>query len=125
MPVKRITGLSLGLLLMAGAGCTRWQYTYPLPAPGEAPRTFGAGRVTTVDGGTMLVLRDVEVTPDSVIGWQGETEGRRQRIAVHRSQVLVFDRRVTDPWKTAGASVLALVTVYIALVAYYIATLEI
>lgn len=122
--MKRIPGLSLGLLLMAGAACTRWQYTYPLPAPGEAPRTFGAGRVTTAQSG-MLVLRDVQVTSDSVIGWHGETEERRRRVAVHRSQVLVFDRRVTDPWRTGSAVLLGAVTVYAALVVYFLATVQI
>jgi hypothetical protein len=74
--MRRIALLSLGLLLaVAAGGCTRWQYTYPLPAPGEAPRTFGAARVTPVQNGPMLVLRDVTVTPDSVIGWHGETKG--------------------------------------------------
>lgn len=123
--MKPIPGLSLGLLLMAGAGCTRWQYTYPLPAPGEAPRTFSAARVTPAGNGPMLVLRNVEVTSDSVIGWHGEAEGQRQRIAVHRSQVLVLDRRVTDPWRTGSAVLLGVATVYAALVVYFLSTVQI
>jgi hypothetical protein len=124
--MTRTAHLSLGLLLaMAAGGCTRWQQVYPLPAPSDAPRTFGAGRVTTVEDRTMLVLRDVEVTPDSVIGWMGETEAGRQRIAVHRSQVLVFDRRVTDPWRTGSAVLLGVATVYAALVVYFLATVQI
>ncbi len=124
--MTRAARLSLGLLLAIGAGgCTRWQYTYPLPAPGEAPRTFGAGRVTTVEGGTMLVLRDVTITPDSVIGWQGETGGQRERVAVHRSQVLVFDRRVTDHWRTGSAFLLGVATVWATLAVYFLVTVQV
>jgi len=123
--MKPIERLSIGLLLtVAAAGCTRWQYTYPLPAPGEAPRTFDAGRVTTVGSG-MVVLRDVVVTADSVIGWQGETEAQRQRIAVHRSQVLVFDRRVTDHWRTGSAFLLGVATIWAALAVYFLATVQV
>ncbi|HYW12899.1 MAG TPA: hypothetical protein VE871_13155 [Longimicrobium sp.] len=123
--MKPIDRLSIGLLLtVAAAGCTRWQYTHPLPAPGEAPQTFGAGRVTTVESG-MVVLRDVVVTPDSVTGWHGSTEGRRQRVAVHRSQVLVFDRRAFDPWGTAGASFLVLVTTYAGVALYFLANVKV
>ncbi|HYW12901.1 MAG TPA: hypothetical protein VE871_13165 [Longimicrobium sp.] len=121
-----IPGLSVGLLLAAAAGgCTRWQYTYPLPAPGEEHRTFGVGRVTTVEDRTMLVLRDVVVTADSVIGWHGETEAGRQRIAVHRSQVLVFDRRVTDHWRTGSAFLLGVATVWATLAVYFLVTVQV
>ena len=115
--MKCIALLSLAVLSLAG--CTRWQYTHPLPAPGEAPRTFGVARVT-VPAGTMMELRDVEVTPDSVIGWEGE-----RRVAVPRSQVAVFDRRVTDPWRTAGAVVLGVVGAYAAVALYFLDTVEI
>ncbi|HYW12900.1 MAG TPA: hypothetical protein VE871_13160 [Longimicrobium sp.] len=121
--MKLIPGLSLGLLLMAAGGCTRWQHVQTMPAPAEPPATLRSARVTPAQGGQRVVLRDVQVTADSVIG---VTDGEmRRRVALHRSQVVVLERRVTDRWKTAGASVLALATVYIALVAYYIATLEI
>ena len=120
--MKRIALLSLAVLSLAG--CTRWQYTHPLPAPGEAPRTFGAARVT-VPAGTMMELRDVEVTPDSVIGWRGERHRGLERVALPRSQVAVFDRRVTDPWRTAGAVVLGVVGAYAAVALYFLDTVEI
>lgn len=123
--MKRIARLSLGALMAAAAaGCTRWQYTHPLPSPGEELRTFGKARVT-VPAGTMLVLRDVEVTADSVIGWRGERRRGLERVALHRSQVVVFDRRAFDGWRTAGASVLAVLVAYGAAVVYALATLEI
>jgi hypothetical protein len=119
--MKRIARLSLGILLMAAAGCTRWQYTHPLPAPGEAPRTFNAARVTLA-AGTTVVLRDVEVTPDSVVGWRGGRHRGLQRVAVHRSQVVVLDRSEPAPLKTAGATLLAVLVAYGTAVVYALLT---
>ncbi|HLM67239.1 MAG TPA: hypothetical protein VK358_06915 [Longimicrobium sp.] len=124
--MKRIARLSLGILMAAAtAGCTRWQYTHPLPAPGEAPRTFGAARVTVAGQGTVLVLRDVQVSADSVTGWLGKTPGQRQRLAIHRKQVVILDRRASDPWGTAGVSLLTVVVAYVAVVGYFLSSVMI
>lgn len=116
----------LGALLLSA--CMRWQGA-PVPAPrasGE-PLVLGTARVTTWSGPDgpvglrkRIVLRDVQVRGDSLIGWGGETVGSRERIAVHRDQVagLEFGRR--DWGRTAGAVVLSVVVVYGALVLFLI-----
>jgi hypothetical protein len=80
----------------------------------------------------MLVLRDVQITADSVIGWRigpaspDEPASRgRQRVAVHRSDVIVFERGVADRWKTAGAVAVGVVVTYAAIIVYTLATLDI
>lgn len=118
---KGIARLSLAAwCILAASGCSRWVYTNPRPAPGDAPVTFGAARVTAVDGITTQVLRDVEVTADSVIGWQGP-----YRFAFPRSAVLVLDRREIDAWRTAGASLLGVVVAYGAVVVYFFSQLKV
>lgn len=97
VPMKRFVLL---LLMMAPMGaCTRWvPVTSPEPSA-EAARTIPRARVTPVEGEPML-LRDVRVTADSVVGWRPLPTGR-ERIALHRDQVrLVEEQResATLPW---------------------------
>ena len=115
--MRQRSRLLLGAALLAGAGCTRWEHVRPVPHPVAAADTFRAARVTYPRGG-MIVLRNVEVTADSVIGWRQQRQGELVRVSLHRSQVLVLDRRVPDWWATAGASVLALVGAW-AVAAWY------
>jgi hypothetical protein len=117
--MKRIALLPLGVLMAAG-GCTHWKYVPEFPEPREGPSTFGAARVTPGGNGMILVLRDVEVTADSVIGWEGEQRRDRRRVALHRDQVLMFERRAVDPWRTGSAAVLAVLVVYGAAVVYFL-----
>lgn len=115
----------LALLLSA---CMRWQ-SAPVPEPrteGE-PLVLGTARVTARPAAgspayvrQRLVLREVQVRGDSLIGWGGGTVGSRERIAVHRDQVvgLEFGRR--DWGRTAGAVVLSVAVIYGALVLFLI-----
>lgn len=119
--VKRFARLSLAAwCILAASGCSRWVYANPRPAPGDAPATFSAARVTAVDGVTTQVLRDVEVTADSVIGWHGP-----HRFAYPRSAVLVLDRREFDALRTAGASVLGVLLAYGAVVVYFLSHVKV
>lgn len=102
------------LLVAAAAGCTRWDPPRALPAADEGPVTFAAARVTPRTTGTMVVLRNVRVTPDSVIGRgegapdpSGLLRGPGSRVAVHRSEVLLFEPAVPDGWATVGGALLA------------------
>jgi hypothetical protein len=101
------------LLLVAVAGCTRYQVR-TLPPPEEGPASVRAARMTPRGRGTMVVLHDVRITADSVIGWaegapdpSGLLRGGRTRVAVHRNQVLLFEPAVPDPRATAGAALSA------------------
>lgn len=105
-PIPRLFAISL---LAAVAGCTRFQVR-TLPPPDEGPVSVRAARVTPRGAGTMVVLHDVRVTADSVIGWgegapdpSGLLRGPGQRVAVHRSEVLLFEPAEPDPRATAGA----------------------
>jgi hypothetical protein len=109
--MKTITRLLAVLPLITVVGCTRWDPPRALPAPGEGPITFAAVRVTPRTTGRMVVMRDVRVTPDSVIGRgegapdpSGLLRGTGQRVAVHRSEVLLFEPAVPDFRATAGAA---------------------
>ena len=102
MSMTTIPRLFAVLLLVGAGGCTRYQVR-TLPPPEEGPATIRAARVTPRETGTMVVLHDVRITADSVIGWaegapdrSGLLRGERTRVAVHRSQVLVFEPAVTD-----------------------------
>jgi hypothetical protein len=107
------------LLLIGLAGCARWERPSPLPPPEQGPVTVSAARVTPSGAGTMMVLHDVRITADSVIGWRegaadpsGLLRGSRTRTAVHRSEVLLFEPAVRSPWATIGAVALIVVVGY-------------
>jgi hypothetical protein len=109
------------LLLIAAAGCTRYQVR-TLPPPEEGPVSVRAARMTPRGAGTMVVLHDVRITADSVIGWaegapdrSGLLRGDRTRMSVHRDQVLLFEPAEPDALNTAGA---ALVAAFVALGLY-------
>jgi hypothetical protein len=108
--MKPVRPLAAAFLVLA-AGCTRWELAPAVP-PAEAP---AVARVTPSTTGIMVVLHDVQVTADSVVGYRvARPDGlapapARARVALHRSEVLVFERAVTDPWRTTGASLLGLV----------------
>lgn len=101
------------LLLAAAAGCTRYQVR-TLPPPEEGPASVRAARMTPRGAGTMVVLHDVRITADSVIGWaegapdrSGLLRGARTRMAVHRDQVLLFEPAEPDALATVGAALFA------------------
>src|SRR5688572_28613312 len=108
--MKTTTRLLAVLLAAAAAGCTKWEPPRALPAPEEGPATYAAARVTPRTTGMMVVMRNVRVTADSVIGTgegtpdpSGLLRGTGQRMALHRSEVLLFEPAVPDRLATAGA----------------------
>ena len=121
MSMTTIPRLLAVLLLVVAAGCTRYQVR-TLPPPEDGPTSVRAARMTPRGAGTMVVLHDVRITADSVMGWaegapdrSGLLRGERTRVAVHRSEVLLFEPAEPDAWATAGA---ALSAVFVALGLY-------
>lgn len=118
------------LLALAGSACMRWQ-SAPLPAPREPGDTLelGNARITTRPGmqaspllPRRMVLRYVRVHGDSLIGWGGPTLAEsRQRIAVHRDQVVGIEYGGIDWWRTGGAAVLSVLALYGAAIVYVLA----
>ena len=101
--MKRIAFL---LLVMAAlGGCTHWKTTgTPAPQPQAIPRA----RVTPVTA-ERVVLRDVQVTADSVVGWYPLPTGRRAWVTLHRDEVERFEERRMNPLPNA---LLGLVAAY-------------
>jgi hypothetical protein len=91
-----------------------------MPSPREGSVWFEGVRLTPRETGIMMVLHDVQITSDSVAGWQSWREGMRSRtrVAVHRSQVLVLDSRGPNRWGTAAMAMLALLAVCAAAALY-------
>jgi hypothetical protein len=111
--------LALVALVIASSGCTRWERAPALPPPEEGVVLIGAARVTPSGAGTMMELRNVQITMASVIGWRegaadpsGLLRGPRTCVSLHRSQVLIYEPAVPDSWATAGAAVLAGLVAY-------------
>lgn len=109
--------LALGLLLGALSACVRWQRLPSVPDPGGRP--IASARVAPRQTGVMVELYDVRVTADSVIGWRkgdpdrsGLLSGPRTRVALHRDEVLVFER--SAPNRGATAAVVAVLTLIVA-----------
>lgn len=101
--------LLCALLVGATTGCFRFQAgSVPAPEPGGS-RAIGQARVTTTESAYHL-LRDVQVTADSVTGWEA---ARDRRIALHRSQVRRFEQERVDVVRTG---LLATAAVYVAAV---------
>ena len=110
----------------------RWQ-TAPMPLPHEWGDSLRLGtlRVTARPGTELapsrdrMVLRDVTVHGDSLVGWGGTRLDSNHRIAVHRDQVLRLENGRID-WgrtgKVAGVVVLSVVAVYAAVVYYVLTT---
>ncbi|HEY0020965.1 MAG TPA: hypothetical protein VGC13_31980 [Longimicrobium sp.] len=112
--------LALVALAIASSGCTQWRHVPAMPSPREEGVVLiGAARVTPSGAGTMMELRNVQITMDSVIGWRegaadpsGLLRGPRTRVSLHRSQVLIYEPAVPDSWATAGAALLAGLVAY-------------
>ncbi len=112
----------------------RW-HSAPMPAPHEWADSLRLGtlRVTTRPGTELapsrerMVLRDVTVHGDSLVGWGGTRLDSNHRIAVHRDQVLRLENGRIDWRRTgnvAGAVVLTVVAVYGAIVLYVLTNLD-
>lgn len=112
-PMKLISRLSMGVMVIVSAGCMRWQRVSIPAAPDNEPPTLGTMRLTPSDLGRKLVLRNVQVTADSVIGWR-YAGGVPVRVAVHRSRVSAMEKHDANRLQTTIVVVLTLVVVYAA-----------
>lgn len=116
----------VGLLLAGLSGCARWQRLPSLPPPDAGARPIAAARVTPRQTGEMVELFDVRITADSVIGWRkgdpdpsGLLSGPRRRMALHRDDVLVFERSAPNPRGTAALVAVLTLVVTASLVALH------
>lgn len=116
----------LGALLLSA--CMGWQSApVPAPRPPGEPLVLGTARLTTWSGPDgpagfreRIVLRDVQVRGDSLVGWDGSIQGEPRRVAVHRIRVTGLERRGLDGWRTGAAVVLSVVAVYGATAVYLV-----
>jgi hypothetical protein len=117
----------LGALLLSA--CMGWQ-SAPVPAPRAAgePLVLGTARLTTWSGPDepagfreRIVLRDVQVRGDSLVGWDGAIPGEPRRVALHRIRVSGLELRRVDRWRTGAVVVLTVVAVYGATAVYLVA----
>ena len=91
----------------------RWRQVRTLPPAQEAPVFLRSARLTRtgaeIRAARLVLLRDVQITADSVIGW---AKGAGDRVAVHRDQVSVRESPAIDGWRTAGAATLVVLVAY-------------
>lgn len=101
-------------LLIAVAGCMRWQRVPPpVTAPDETPARFALARITLANG-ALQELRDVQVTADSVTGTRITAGGLGERVSLPRADVVVVERQSVSVFATALAAASALaVGIYI------------
>lgn len=98
--------VSAAVLAFTLVACTRFEMR-TLPSPEEGPVSVRAARITPRHSARIVVLRDVRITADSLIGWvdpdaSGPPSVVRERLALPRDQVLLYEPRVHDWWATAG-----------------------
>ena len=124
MTMKPSSLAPLVLLSLLACGCMRWRST-PVPSPGHGDTlALGTARVTTrpqLEGFAslppQLVLRNVQMRGDSLVGWGGATLRSDRRIAVHRDQVTGLELRRIDWLATVPVVVLSVVSAGVAV--YY------
>lgn len=126
--MKAIARLLAVPLLIALAGCTQWQAPRALPPPEDGPVSVPSARVTPRTTGMTVVLRNLQITPDSVIGWEqavdpsGLLRGPARRVAVHRDEVLVFEPVVRESRATAAGIIVGVVVVALGVYGLYMVT---
>ncbi|HEU4880856.1 MAG TPA: hypothetical protein VFT45_01385 [Longimicrobium sp.] len=120
---------ALVLTLISISGCMHWKQVRPLPSAEEAPVSLRSARLTTggMEEGRMRVaglvlLRDVQITGDSVIGW---AQGAGDRVAVPRNQVSSLESRGIDTLRTAGVTTLVVLLAYGAAAWYALAHVKV
>ena len=125
--MRTVTQLSAAVLLLTLVACTHFEMA-TLPPLEQGPVLVRAARITPRHSARIVVLRDVRITADSLIGWvdpdsSGLPSVGRERLALSRSQVLLYEPRVRDPWATAGAVTVAVIALY-GVAALYAASLS-
>jgi hypothetical protein len=102
----------------------------PVPPPrpqgdslvlGTARLTLRPAPDTSLLGSRQLVLRDIQVHCDSVVGLGKPRLTARRRIAVHRDQVIGVEFRRPNGWGTVGVVVLSTVAVITATLVFLLA----
>ena len=124
--MKLISRLFLGAMLITSAGCMRWEPAFipPAPAPDREPPVLGTMRLTPPDLGRTLVLREVQVTADSVIGWR-DAGGVPVRVALHRSRVAMMERYDANALETLGLMALTVLVALGAVAWHFLLTVEV
>jgi hypothetical protein len=102
----------------------RWERVFIPAAPDGEPPALGTMRLTPPDPGPTLVLREVQVTADSVIGWRN-AGGVPVRVALHRSRVAMMERYDANALETLGLMALAVVVALGAAALYALSTIRI
>lgn len=99
----------------------------PAPRASGEPLVLGTARLTTWSGPDgpaglrkRIVLRDVQVRGDSLVGWDASIPAEPRRVAVHRNQVSGLELRGLDGWRTGAVVVLTVVAVYGATAIYLV-----
>ncbi|MDB4951763.1 MAG: hypothetical protein JWM27_4412 [Gemmatimonadetes bacterium] len=113
MHVRALARTAPLLLALQLAGCVRW-VAEPNPRAALAGHGHREVRVSIVDGRTLL-LRDPQVSRDSLFGWS-HFPGPRMggRIALPLADVARVERRVSNRRPLAVAAILAVVGLTVA-----------
>jgi hypothetical protein len=108
------THLAAAVLAFTLVACTRFEMR-TLPSPEEGPVSVRAARITPHHSARIVVLRDVRITADSLIGRVDPASGPpsvvRERLALSRDQVLLYEPRVHDWWASAGVVTVGVIAV--------------
>jgi hypothetical protein len=120
----------LPLAAILASGCMHW---HAAPVPPSRPQgdslVLGTARLTlrpapgdSAASPRHLVLRDIQVHGDSVVGLGKPGLSARRRIAVHRDEVIGVEFRRPNGWGTVGVVVLAAAGVVFAIIVVTLAT---
>jgi hypothetical protein len=96
--------LVAGLLLCPLAACATWEVQGAPRPEAEEARYVERARVT-VRGGDVMVLEEVQVRPDSVVGWRRARDGALDQVAIARSEVRIFEARRVDTQRSILAAI--------------------
>ena len=113
---RTVTHVSAAMLVFALVACTHFEVR-SLPSPEEGSVSVRAARITPRHSARIVVLRDVRITADSLIGWvdpdaSGPPSVVRERLALSRDQVVLYEPRVHNWWATAGIVTVSGIAVY-------------
>lgn len=120
----------LPLTAILASGCMHW-HVAPVPPPRQQGDSLVLGTARLIlhpapDGSGPrsgpLVLRDIQVHGDSVVGLGRPSLSARRRIAVHRDQVASLEFRRPNQWGTVAVVLLSVAAAYGAVVLYVVTT---
>ncbi|WP_420129945.1 hypothetical protein [Longimicrobium sp.] len=120
----------LPLVAILASGCMHW-HAAPVPPPRPQGDSLVLGTARLIlrpapgDSAAQpghLVLRDIQVHGDSVVGLGKARLSARRRIAVHRDEVIGVEFRRPNGWGTVGVVVLSAVGAVVAIIVVTLAT---